>query len=405
MKKFLSENEYFTISKYILFVIITAIIFEKIIGNIGLIADTAGTVFNFIIGILTPFIYGIFIAYILNSPVKWFENNVYLKIPFGRKKVNYIRTISILTTYLLVIGFLVCVIRYIFPEIRDNLDNLILSLRTYAAGINMEASAYSNTNEFLNSMLVYFNETFTTSYTPGDIINFVIDPIMKTLSSLPFFLNVLLAGTVNFAYALLNAVLGLVIAFYMLCEKEKFAATIGKFLYTILKKQTAERVILTAKSSNAVFEKFFIGKAIDSIIIGILFFIIALIINLPFTLLSSLIIGITNMIPYFGPFIGAIPVILITLLVNPVLALWLTLIIFLLQQFDGLILGPKILGESTGMKPIGVIFSIIVGGALFGVIGMFFGVPAFAVLKVMFTTLLNKKYNEKYVTIEAYKTT
>ena len=125
-----------------------------------------------------------------------------------------------------------------------------------------------------------------------------------------------------------------------------------------------------------------------------MFFIIGEFMNLPYLTLLSLIIGITNMIPYFGPFIGAIPVIFIVLLNNPLLSIWVAIMILILQQFDGIILGPKILGDSTGLKPIEVIFAIIVGGAFFGVVGMFFGVPVFAVLLKAFGNIINKKYEE-----------
>jgi predicted PurR-regulated permease PerM len=389
------------ITVYALIAVITAIIFDKVLGNIGVVVDAAKSLCNSIIGILAPFIYGFFIAYLMNSPMKWFETRVYVKLRCGKNETRTRRVISVLTTYIVVIGALVWITAYIFPEIILNVQNLILSLQTYTQSIEMNNATYGITHESLNSFLNYLNETFSTQYTLADVINMILTPMMETLSTLPELISTVLTGTVSFAYALLNAVLGLVIAFYMLCEKESFAASIGKFLDTFFKKPMATRLIHTAQNANTVFEKFFIGKTIDSMIIGLLFFIIALTIKLPFAILSSVIIGVTNMIPYFGPFIGAVPVVFITLLVDPVLGLWITLIIFILQQFDGIILGPKILGDSIGMKPIGVIFAILGGGALFGPIGMFFGVPFFAVFKTMFSSFLDRKYREKYLPEEA----
>ncbi len=150
-----------------------------------------------------------------------------------------------------------------------------------------------------------------------------------------------------------------------------------------------------AKESNEMFLRFFVGKMIDSLIIGILCFIGLQLMKMPYTLLISFIIGVTNMIPYFGPFIGAIPAVAIVLLRSPIQALGLALFIFVLQQFDGIVLGPKILGDSTGLSPFWVIFSIIVFGALFGVLGMFLGVPIFAVLYTMFKHFVEKKNIEK----------
>ena len=167
----------------------------------------------------------------------------------------------------------------------------------------------------------------------------------------------------------------------------------------MLSKKLANNLIQFCKEANYTFEKFFVGKIIDSTIIGIIFFVGAKLLKAPFAMLLSIIIGVTNMIPFFGPFIGAIPVIFITLMfdiTNPLKAVWMAIFILLLQQFDGNILGPKILGDSIGIKPVGIIFSIIVGGAIFGPAGMFFGVPIFAVIFSVFNRFIDKKYSRKY---------
>ena len=139
---------------------------------------------------------------------------------------------------------------------------------------------------------------------------------------------------------------------------------------------------------------------IDSLIIGILCFIIMLILHLPYALLISVIVGITNMIPYFGPFIGAVPGVIIFFFINPKLSLIFIIMILALQQFDGLYLGPKILGDLTGIKPLWVIFGVTVGGALFGVMGMFLGVPTVAVLSYLFGILIEKKLKKKGISLE-----
>jgi predicted PurR-regulated permease PerM len=185
------------------------------------------------------------------------------------------------------------------------------------------------------------------------------------------------------------------IAFYMLCEKEAAARAVQKILFLTLSEKSASKVIAVVKDSNVVFERFLVGKALDSAIIGCLFFIVGSIFKLPLMIIFSLIVGITNMVPYFGPIFGAVPVILITLIADPPKAFWAFLIVFIIQQFDGVILGPKILGDSTGVKPLGVVFAIIVGGAMFGVAGMLFGVPVFAVLQTMISAFINRKFEEK----------
>ena len=155
----------------------------------------------------------------------------------------------------------------------------------------------------------------------------------------------------------------------------------------------------TIRECNHIFNGFLFGKMIDSLIIGILCFIIMNVLHLPYSLLMSLIVGITNMIPYFGPIIGAIPGVLMYLFIDPKLSLIFAIMILVLQQFDGLYLGPKILGDQTGIKPLWVIFGITVGGAYFGVIGMFLGVPTVAVITYLSNLFLNKKLKKKNISL------
>jgi len=208
-------------------------------------------------------------------------------------------------------------------------------------------------------------------------------------------MNKLITGPMIFANSILHFILGMFIAFYMLCDKERYFEGIRKFLTVILKKHTAERFIRAASNSNRIIERFIIGKAINSLIIAFMFFIITLIIKPPYALLLTLIMGITNMIPFFGPIVGGAICTLIVLPTNPSMALMVLLMIFILQQFDGMYLGPKILGDSTGLPPVLVILAIIVGGAFAGVLGMFFGVPVFAIIRNIATEFFMQKYNQK----------
>ncbi len=220
---------------------------------------------------------------------------------------------------------------------------------------------------------------------------------MNSISMLPSLLNKVFLSTVSFVNSTVHFIIGLVIAFYGLYEKETFVKVSKKIIYLLFKKSRASRIIDISKSTNQIFESFLIGKIIDSTIIGLMFFIICIVLKFPYPALLSVIIGVTNMIPYFGPFIGAVPAILIVFLNNPtnLQTVWAGLSILALQQFDGLFLGPKILGDCTGLKPIGVIFAIVVGGALFGVLGMFFGVPLFAAIKNIISEIFNRKYDKK----------
>lgn len=385
MKKFNMSNRYFKISLCAFIVIISSILFEKLVGNINLILKSVGDGAKFLLDVFEPFIFGFFIAYFLNPIVNWLECKIFGSLKKNNKSV---RILSVSATYTIFIGSLIWIIIYLVPEVSFSLQKFILIFPTTIKHLNSKQFG------FLYQVMDTYNNTFHRNYSISNVIEFVLRPFMDRMSSFPQMADNILSKTFNFASSLLNFILGIVISFYMLCDKKFFLQVLDKFLCVLFGREKSQKIILSFRDYNNIFQKFIIGKSIDSIIIGIMFFIIGEFMNLPYLTLLSLIIGITNMIPYFGPFIGAIPVIFIVLLNNPLLSIWVAIMILILQQFDGIILGPKILGDSTGLKPIEVIFAIIVGGAFFGVVGMFFGVPVFAVLLKAFGNIINKKYEE-----------
>ena len=334
--------------------------------------------------ILSPFIYGIVIAYILNSGLKFLENNLFSKIRYLDNRQGLKRGLSIATTYILLFSFLTWLITYLLPQIQKS----ILDVSTY----------------FKNFDIKTFDEMLKENLPINDDLLFSISSYIdkflnEFLEKAPIYLKRIVSSTISIASILLNVILGIVISIYILFDKEDTSTRSKKIVCAILPKKTAHSIINFFREANSTFEKFFVGKIIDSIIIGIIFFIGATLLKAPFPILLSIIIGVTNIIPFFGPFIGALPVLFITLMfdiANPLKALWIAIFIILLQQFDGNILGPKILGDSIGIKPIGIIFSIIIGKALFGIAGMFFGVPIFAVIFSTFNRLIDKKYKNKY---------
>lgn len=397
MKKFKFEPKYLIPALYALFVICAAIAFEKTIGNIPSIGVAMQQWLTTILNILNPFVYGLFIAYFLNPAMSWIESRVFGKAKIFNAHPAFKRIMSVISTYIILIGGIIWIIAYLFPEVADSVRNLIVS--TPATMYSMEAmwATYLSNNGALVDFLNVLNSTIYTNYQVKDLIEMAVQPVIRAVSAMPNMINTLILQTLSAAYGILNFVIGMIIASYMLCDKEKFVRILTKLLYILFRKKSADKLMGVAQSSNTMFKKFFMGKAVDSTIIGAMFFVIAIFMRLSYPVLLALIIGVTNMIPYFGPFIGAVPVVLIVLLTNHRMAVWTALAIFILQQFDGNILGPKILGESTGLSPIGVIFSILVGGATFGVLGMFLGVPVFAVISNIMLSLLDKKYDERIV--------
>lgn len=383
VKKNWFEEKYFKISLYAFVVIALVVLFEKFLGNANVIVANFISGVKFLFGILEPFIFGSFIAYFLDSIVNWFEKKIFANADKYRK-----RLFSVITTYFIFIGLLIWSLIYFIPELVYNVQKLILITPNALGKLNNVRYG------FLYEIIDKMNKILGTDYDLSDLFRVILEPFVKSVSSLKNMSGEIITKTFGFASSVLNIILGLVIAFYMLCDKARLINSAKKIVYIIFGNKRARKIIFSLGEYNSVFKKFIVGKSIDSIIIGVLFFIIASFINLPYVLFLSLIIGITNMIPYFGPFIGAIPVVLIAFLNKPVMALWIAIIIFALQQFDGIILGPKILGDSTGLKPLEVIFAIITGGALFGIFGMFFGVPIFAVILKILRNSVNKKYEE-----------
>lgn len=378
-KNFYEQNKrYFKASICAVIVIVVSALLIELINDFK-IAGFLGAAFK----VMSPFIYGLIIAYILNSFVGWFEESVLGRGKLKSPKLK--RILSVTAAYLILLGTLVFLAGYILPELVLSIQNIIVFFR--GLDINTIEAVISDMPMLDTEVAGYLNS----------LLERLLGMILDGTKYIPNMLNAIIAGTVGFANNLLDFIIGLIIAFYMLCDKERFASLCTKVLYVFTNRRIGDKIILVARNSNSVFRKFFVGKIIDSLIIGILFFIGCLFIKPPYILLLSIIIGITNIIPYFGPFIGAVPVIFITFLSDPSKSLWIAIFILVLQQFDGNILGPRILGDSTGLKPIGVIFAIVIFGALFGPLGMFFGVPIFAVLSSMFTEFIERKYNQKMV--------
>ena len=200
-----------------------------------------------------------------------------------------------------------------------------------------------------------------------------------------------------------NFIIGFIISIYLIASKELYAAQAKKIVYAFLPLETANRLISNVRFAHKTFGGFFVGKILDSIIIGIICFVIINFLNMPFSVLISVIIGVTNIIPFFGPFLGAIPSILLILFIDPMQALYFLIFVIILQQVDGNIIGPKILGSSTGLSSFWVIFSITLFGGMFGIFGMIIGVPVFAVIFAFFKSLVEFRLTNRNLHPETNK--
>ena len=289
--------------------------------------------------------------------------------------------ISIAISYLIVLGILTVIIVYIFPQIRASTKELGEKIKEWYQYAVTHEEAINNRIPFIQV---------------SEIINYVktnfISGIVNNRSDILPYVYQLSSSVFSLVY---NILFGMVISIYIVWDSTHLVRSIKKLVYAISPKKRASSVWKTILKCNHIFTGFLLGKTIDSLIIGILCLIVMSILQLPYALLFSVIVCITNMIPYFGPIIGAIPGVLIYLLIDPKLSLLFAIMVLVLQQFDGFYLGPKILGDLTGIKPLWVIFGITVGGAYFGLIGMFLGVPATAVFMYLINLVLEKKLKKK----------
>lgn len=257
--------------------------------------------------------------------------------------------------------------------------------------------------EFINQSSMDLTTFINTTVLPQ--LNSV-NNLTKMLSQLSNVVNVITSVSMS-VYSIFKAVwnllIGFIISIYLLASKELFAAQAKKIIYAICSVESANRFISNVRFAHKTFGGFFVGKILDSIIIGIICFVITSILGMPFCVLISVIIGVTNIIPFFGPFLGAIPSILLILFVDPLKAVYFAIFVIILQQVDGNIIGPKILGSSTGLSSFWVIFSITFFGGIWGILGMIVGVPIFAILFAFMKSLIETRLSARNLSPETKK--
>ena len=372
------------ISLYILVVAALLILFEKVIGHLPYIGISISSGFHYFSNLVSPFIMGFAIAYVMNPFMMFFERKFLNWFALCRNHKKLTRTFCILLMYTIVIGGTVWIVIYLLPEIRDSIMAFATNITVYSEAMNERIRYIFDQIAFIDSADV------------NNVIDRMLAPIKDISENAPELIETIATNVYSFGRITLNFIMAIFIAFYMLFDKERFAKKMEKGAYAFSDEEKAERFLFNANRIHHIFNDFIVGKAIDSLIIGILAFIGLTVIKAPFPLILALIIGVTNMIPYFGPFIGAIPAILITLLIDPPLAIVVGIFILILQQFDGNFLGPKILGDSVDLSPLWIILAVMVGGAIMGPLGMFIGVPIFATVKVFGGEYIDRLYWKKY---------
>lgn len=321
-------------------------------------------------------------AYLFNFILDFYENKILRFKIFKSKKGLVKRIIGLVFTYATVGLLFYLFLKFILPEIVNSIMGLVNDMPGHIRTVTMWV------NEF--------NEKY---YIPEQYYDYVMEKWEEYRDTLLRFATDLIPilGNVvkNVFSSIWNIVLGIIVSIYILTDKEKFFALAKKIVLATFSEEAAKKVFELTERTDNIFGKFISGKILDSFIIALLTFAALTTFKIPYTVLVSFIIGVTNIIPFFGPFIGAIPSAILILFVSPIKALTFIIIIVVIQQIDGNIIGPKILGDSLGISAFWILFSLLIAGKLFGVVGLIIGVPTFVFIYSIIKDIVESRLKKK----------
>ena len=369
-------------------VIASAILFYMALNYISLLRGAVRS----LVRILSPFIWGLVFTYLLMPVMRSLEQSLFLPLGnriYKKKKKNaakFARSFSVLFSELFLLAILAALIYLILPQLYSSIETIIVNSNTYllhvSEWVTQVLEDYPQIAQYAASALGQATESLE------NLFEWVQQNVLPQLG------NVVVSVTSGLSYVLkgvYNFLIGLIVSVYILSNLESFSAAAKRLLYCIFTLEAAEKIRSGIAFIDKTFVGFINGKLLDSAIIGLICYIVCALLRMPYALLVSVIIGVTNVIPFFGPFIGAIPCAFLILLVDPLKCLIFVVFIVILQQVDGNIIGPKILGSAIGINGFWVMFSILLGAGLFGFWGMLLGVPVFMVIYTAINNSIVKK--------------
>ena len=369
-------------------VIVAAVVFYQLLSNFSQFGSAIGRLTT----ILSPFIWGLVISYLLCPVTNIYQHHVFeplLQFIFrnakssGKKRLNFARGLAVLFSMLTLLALLSAFVWLVAPQLLLSLQSIVLNSSEYVSNVlgwmDKLFEDYPEIQEVLGTSFGSASEAMFTW-----VEGFVLPQLQGLITDVT-------SGVFSVVKGVYNVLIGMIAAVYVLYNRASFAAYMKKIVYCIFTVEAAEKVIVGVSFADRVFNGFLSGKILDSAIIGVLCYIGCAILSMPYAVLVAVIVGITNIIPFFGPFIGAIPSALIIFMESPLQALIFVVFVVLLQQFDGNFLGPKILGNSVGINGFWIMFSIIVGSGLFGFMGMLLGVPVFVLIYSLVSSVINRK--------------
>lgn len=335
-----------------------------------------------------PFIIGGVIAFLLNLPMKLIEEKIVRPLCKKNKSLSKMsRIISLVCTIVIVVILMWIFISYIVPQLADSLRSLTNDIPKYISGLQ---------NEIMNKV----DQLDMLKNTSFDIQAM----IQKFLSFVQNFINMFISNVFNFTIGItnffMNLFLGIIISVYILLSKEKLILQFKKLIYAFLNENKCERIMYILKLTNNKFSKFILGQSMDGLILGTAFFIVFSLLKIPFALLISIMIPILNFIPIFGTYVGIGISAFIILMVEPRTVLLFLFLVFTIQQLDGKFVYPFVVGNSLGLSPLWILLAIVVGGNLFGVVGMILGMPLTSVVYELSSKAINDRIKKKDITFK-----
>ncbi|MBQ8170429.1 MAG: AI-2E family transporter [Oscillospiraceae bacterium] len=406
---------------YSLLVIVAAVLFVVFIFKY----DSFASGFSWVGGVIAPVVCGIVIAYIINPLVCWFENKVFRTLREGEVKIdpkaknaekrirkikdvrrNAAKALAIIISFIIVLAALTGICIAVVPNVADSIIDLANQMPTYVK--NVEAflkNTFANNPDLAMYISEEFSELSNIVLKFSEMIQPMASDIIGSVST------GLVAFVSDFFAGLSNVVIGFIIAIYFLSSKERLIAQMKKVMFALFKNDKCQQFLYVCQKCNKVFKHYIISELLDAVVVFVLMLVGCLIMDMPYAMLIAVVCGITNLIPFFGPFIGGIPCgFLILLADEPIKVLWFGIFVLVLQQVDGNIIKPFLCGETMGVPAIWVLISTIIGSGLFGIPGMILGAPVFAVFYLLFAEFISAKLKKKnmptktdrYVTTEKY---
>lgn len=380
--KFSSHGFFSESTKNQILIITYGLVLLLVVLNMNAVFSTIATILK----LLTPFIIGFVMAYILNKPLKLIQNSLlkFMSKSKSEKVRKMQKPIAILLTYVLLIGLVAGFLGIVIPQMATSVTTLVSNISSYS----------STVEEYVQKIADTFNLNGEIWEELGSMWTSLAKTLEKAITSI-------LPSLVNFLTALATGVtktfVGFIVSIYFLIGQDKLMLQIKRITYAFLNKKTADFCVKVVRLSHQVFGSFIIGQLTVAAILGALCFVAMTILRMPYAMLISVIVGVSNVIPYFGPFIGAVPGVFILFTQNPMQALFFIILVVVLQQIDNNFISPKIVGGNLGLSGVWVLFAITVGGGLFGIAGMIIGAPTFAVIYNLFGEAVEQKLKLKNI--------